>query len=253
MRFFYLQLIFGPASFFTTFVLNNTVMNTIFRIKISAVIAMFILGAMPALGQTIRKAEWSCIKMDSTYDGKKVKSTKVIEQHKATSPGLLKPIGKCEKELKSDDLQHFVSDAMFTYASQALARKTKDPNAKADVTIIKFKSRKVSLPEGDVSANDIISLFPIDNKILIFDLKGEHLKQLIRKASRKGSVSSIKEKDVENDRIYKVITMDYMLRKEVCADVLEHSENLVESSILYLSNTLVQHVRRLAQKGETIK
>jgi hypothetical protein len=44
-----------------------------------------------------------------------------------------------------------------------------------------------------------------------------------------------------------------MLRKEVCADVLEHSENLVESSILYLSNTLVQHVRRLAQKGETIK
>jgi hypothetical protein len=253
MRFSYLQLIFGPASFFTTFVLNNTVMNTIFRIKISAVIAMFILGAMPALGQTIRKAEWSCIKMDSTYDGKKVKSTKVIEQHKATSPGLLKPIGKCEKELKSDDLQRFVSDAMFTYASQTLARKTKDPNAKADVAIIKFKSRKVSLPEGDVSANDIISLFPVDNKILIFDLKGEHLKQLIRKASRKGSVSSIKEKDVENDRIYKVITMDYMLRKEVCADVLEYSENLVESSILYLSNTLVQHVRRLAQKGETIK
>jgi transposase-like protein len=93
----------------------------------------------------------------------------------------------------------------------------------------------------------------MDNKILIFDLKGEHLKQLIRKASRNGSVSSIKEKDVENDRIYKVITMDYMLRKEVYADVLEHSENLVESSILYLSNTLVQHVRRLAQKGETIK
>ena len=61
------------------------------------------------------------------------------------------------------------------------------------------------------------------------------------------------QKDVENDRIYKVITMDYMLRKEVYADVLEHSENLVESSILYLSNTLVQHVRRLAQKGETIK
>ena len=228
-------------------------MNTIFRIKIPAIIAMLILGAMPALGQTIRKAEWSCIKMDSAYDGKKVKSTKVIEQHKATSPGLLKPIGKCEKELKSDDLQRFVSDAMFTYASQTLARKTKDPNAKADVAIIKFKNRKVSLPAGDVSANDIISLFPMDNKILIFDIKGEHLKEFIRKSSRNGAVSSMEAKAVEDDHIYKVITMDYMLREEVCADVLEHSENLVESSILYLSNTLVQHVRRLAQKGETIK
>ncbi len=228
-------------------------MNTIFRIKIPAIIAMLILGAMPAIGQTIRKAEWSCVKMDSTYDGKKVKATKVIESHTATSPGLLKPIGKCEKELKSDDLQRFVSDAMFTYASQTLARKTKNPDAKADVAIIKFKNRKVSLHAGDVSANDIISLFPMDNKILIFDLKGEHLKDFIRKSSRNGAVSSMEIKAVDDDHIYKVITMDYMLRKEVCADVLDNAENLVESSILYLSNTLVQHVRRLAQKGETIK
>lgn len=216
-----------------------------------ASVAFLFTGTMSAFGQNIRKAEWSCVKMDSTYDGTRGKSTKVIEKHQATSPGLLKPIGKCSKELKSHTLNKFVTDEMLAYAARSLARSTKNPQAEADVAIVKFRNKKVCIPAGDVTPLDIISLFPMDSRIIMFEMKGIHLRELIEKSAKKGIASSLAKESVEDERMYKVISIDYLLKEDVSSGIMEYAEKL-QDTITYLSNTMIQHVKRVAQKGETI-
>lgn len=226
-------------------------MGTIFRTRGTVLIALLIIGAIPALGQTFREAQWSRIKMDSTYDGTPGKAAKVIDRHKATSPALHKPVGKCGKKLKSQQLSHFVTNAMLDYAKQRLTRATKNPQAKADLAIVHFKDKKACIPAGDVTPLDIISLFPMDNRIIILELEGKYMRELIRHSERTGGVTSLMEEPIEEGRIYKIITLDFLLRDKKCAEILEHALNL-QDTYMYLGNTLIQHVKRTAQKGETI-
>lgn len=224
-------------------------MGTIYGIRIIAVIALLIFGSLPAIGQNFKRAEWSRVKMDSTYDGSKGKSTKIIEKHKATSPNLLKPIGKIDKELKSHQLSDFVTGAMLDYAAQRLARATKNPQAKADIAIVNFKNKKVSLPAGDITPSDIISLFPMDNQTVILDIKGKYVRELIKLSAKKGAFSSLEGESIEDDRIYKVITIDYFFRDDVCPDLLKKVEKL-ENCNMPMINVLTLHIRRHTQKGK---
>ena len=225
-------------------------MNTIIRIKFAAVIALIFIGSMPALGQTISKAEWSCIKMDSSYDGKKGKATKVIDRHKATSPALLKTAGKCEKGMKYAQLQGFATDIMLDYAARRLSRSTKNPEAKADLAIAGFKSNKGGIKAGDVTPLDIISLFPMDNQIVLVELEGKYLKELLKNRSKKRAVSSIDVASIEDGRIYTLITTDDLFREDESADVLENAAK-VHTTNMFLSNVIIQHIQTLARKGET--
>ena len=225
-------------------------MDTIFKIRITAVIALLIMGAMPALGQTISRAEWSRVKMDSSYDGKKGKATKVIEKHLAESPALLKTAGKCEKGMKYAQLQGFATDIMLDYAARRLSRSTKNPEAKADLAIAGFKSSKVSIKAGEVTPLDIISLFPMDNQIVLFELEGKYVKELLKNRSKKRAVSSIDKNSIEDGRMYTVITTDDLFREDESADVLEHAEKM-NTTNMFLSNVIIQHIQTLARKGET--
>lgn len=236
-------------------------MNNILRTRFSAVIALLIFGVMPAFGQTaesgrpFKKAEWSRIKMDSAFDGAQRKSSRVITGYKATSPSLLKPVGKCDEKLESQQLSDFVIDAMLDYAAQRLSRAMKDPQAKADMAIVKFRDADVCLQAGDVTPLDIISLFSFDNQTIIVDIKGKYMRELVGKSVEIGAILSQPAESyadtIEDDRIYKVITIDYLLGQPATAEVLKHAEKL-QNCNTPLSNTIILHVKRLTQKGETI-
>ncbi len=237
-------------------------MNNILKTRFSAVIALLIFGVMPAFGQTaengrpFKKAEWSRIKMDSSFDGAQRKSSRVITGYKPTSPSLLKPVGKCDEKLESQQLYDFVIDAMSNYAAQRLSREMKDSQAKADMAIVKFRDADVCLPAGDVTPFDIISLFSFDNQTIIVDIKGKYMRELVGKSVEIGAILSPSAESyadsIEDDRIYKVITIDYLLGQSATAEVLKHAEKL-QNCNTPLSNTLIQYVKRLTQKGETIK
>ena len=239
-------------------------MDKISRVRISAVIALAIFGAVPVFAQTsaqrqpFRKAEWSRVKMDSSYDSpqgeapKASKAANVINNHKATSPSLLMPIGKFEKEIKSDQLGGFVTGVMLDFATQRLSRSPKAPQINADVAIVKFKDECSCIPAGDVSSFDIISLFPIDNNAIILELKGKYLKEFIRNSSQAGAVSSPVEEPLEDNRIYKVVTIDFLLKQEIGGDVMEQAESMKNCN-MPLGNTLVQHIKKLSKNGGIIR
>ena len=218
-------------------------MNTIAKRSFTAFMLLLFLGSIPTFGQSFKEARWSRVKMDSAYDYSKGKSTKVINEHIASSPSMLKPIGKSDKKLEYTQLSELATNVLLDYASQRLARATKNPQAKADLSIIFFRDKKVSLPAGDITPNDVFSLFPMDNKVIVVSLKGEYIQKLIKDSAKKGAVLSQWEEPINNDRIYKVVTIDFLFKKENCAYLLECAEKL-EDCNTPLSNTLIQHIKR---------
>ena len=236
-------------------------MDKNYRTRISAVVALLFLVSVQAFGQTyghtrpFSKAEWSRAKMDQAYDGKLGKSSKaakVIEGVKATSPSLLKPVGKCDVELKGDQLGRYITDVMLDYASQRLTKSKKNPQINADLAIVKFRDANGCIPAGDVTPLDILSLFPIDNNTMILELKGKYLKEFVKKTVEAGAVLSQLEEPLQDERIYKVITIDFLLKEEIGGDVMAQAEKMNNCN-MPLSNTLIQHIKRLAQRGEVIR
>ena len=236
-------------------------MDKNYSTRIPAVAALLILVSMQAFGQSygqvqaFRKAEWSRAKMDRAYDGKLGKSSKaakVIEGHKPTSPSLLSPVGKCDVELKGEQLGRFVTGIMLDYATQRLTKSKKGPQINADLAIVKFRDANGCIPAGDVTPLDILSLFPIDNNTMILELKGKYLEEFIRNSAAAGAVSSQMAEPVEDERIYKVVTIDFLLKEEIGGDVMAQAEKMNNCN-MPLSNTLIQHVKRLAKKGEALR
>ena len=119
-------------------------MNTIAKRSLTAFMLLLFLGSIPTFGQNFKEARWSRVKMDSAYDYSKGKSTKVINEHIASSPSMLKPIGKSDKKLEYTQLSELATNVLLDYASQRLARATKNPQAKADLSILFFRDKKIS-------------------------------------------------------------------------------------------------------------
>jgi hypothetical protein len=95
-------------------------------------------------------------------------------------------------------------------------------------------------------------LFPIDNNTIIVELNCKYLKEFIRNSSQAGAVSSPVEEPLEDNRIYKVVTIDFLLKQEIGGDVMEQAESMKNCN-MPLGNTLVQHIKKLSKNGGIIR
>ena len=198
----------------------------------------------------------------ATKASKASKAAKVIDGHKATSPALLKPVGKCAEGLKGEQLSGYVLDAMMDFATQRLTKSKKNPPVNADFAVVCFRNDEVCIPAGDVTPLDILELFPMDNQSVILHLKGRYVKNFLKHSAQYGAVSSfhsgaavteagIRLDSIDDERVYKLVTIDFLLRGEFGAEVMKQAERL-DNCNMPLSNTLIQNIKRLTQKGETI-
>jgi len=133
--------------------------------------------------------------MDSTYNFSTGKAAKVIGKYRPAVDSLLVPIGKTREELKSyppeDKLSNLAGDIMLAYGTEYLQKTTGNATAKADMSITNFGGIRASMPEGDVTSFDIISIFPFDNKIMILDLEGKYVRELMENFAKRGRVEAM--------------------------------------------------------------
>ena len=96
-------------------------------IKKLIVIAIAILFAISSAAQNIKKAEWSKVKMDSSWEslaeqGKESKSTKIINKYKPAVDELNVVIGEAAKDLPAhspeSELSNFAVDAIREFADK---------------------------------------------------------------------------------------------------------------------------------------
>lgn len=234
---------------------------------------IFALGALLGYGQNYSKAVWSRTKMDSTYNFSTGKAAKVIGKYRPAVDSLLVPIGKTREELKSyppeDKLSNLAGDIMLAYGTEYLQKTTGNAAAKADMSITNFGGIRASMPEGDVTSFDIISIFPFDNKIMILDLEGRYVRELMENFAKRGRVEAmggvrlkidknvlvectVAGAPIDDNRIYKVVTIDFLLGGGDSVYALKYAKHAEDCGV-YMRNVVIEYIRNLSAQGKMVE
>lgn len=248
-------------------------MNVVFRIRGIALVVLFILGSVPVFAQNYKKAEWSQSKMDSTWDSAKGKATAIIDKYKPAVDSLLIPIGQTKEELKAyppeDKLSNLAGDIMLSFGTDYLKKSTGNASAKVDISITNFGGIRASMPEGNVTSFDIISIFPFDNKIMILDLEGKYVRELMENFAKRGRVEAmggvrlvidkntltectVAGEPIDDSRIYKIVTIDFLLGGGDSVYALRYAKNTTDCGV-FMRDVVIEYIKKLTAAGKMIK
>ena len=240
--------------------------------KIS-LLALFFLVAVFSYAQVNVKAEWSRAKMDSSWNYHTGAAAKVIGKYKPSVDSLLIPIGKTKEELRSyppeDKLSNLASDLMLAYGTEYLKRTTGNSDAKADMSITNFGGIRASMPAGEVTSFDIISIFPFDNKLMVIDLEGKYVRELMENFAKRGrseAMAGVRFKTdknvlvectvagepIDDNRIYKVVTIDFLLGGGDSVYALKYAKKAEDCGV-YMRNVVIDYIKSLSAQGKFVE
>ena len=164
-------------------------------------------------------------------------------------------------EAPESELSNFVVDFLRAETSRAVKRP-------ADVGITNFGGIRVDMPEGDVTLDDISSMFPFNNKLVWVELKGEDLVRLFDDmvARNVQCVSGVKleikdhkvlklevgGKPVDPKKYYGVATVDFLLDGGDSLYVARNARKLIQSDVI-IGKAIEQYVRKLTAEGKAIE
>lgn len=236
-------------------------------------IMLLCFGATLCFGQKYKKAEWSRTKIDSSWENPSGKAAKVIDKYRPSVDALLLPIGKTNEELKAygpeGKLSNLATDIMLSYANDYLKAKTGDVNAKVDMSLTNFGGIRASMPAGDVTSFDIISIFPFDNKLMIIDLEGKYVRELMENFAKRGRVEAmggvrikidhnklvectVAGAPIDDNRIYKVVTIDFLLGGGDSVYALKYAQK-TENCEVYMRDVVIEYIKNLSAQGKTVE
>jgi len=159
------------------------------------------------------------------------------------------------------ELSNFVAD----FLRDETARLVKRP---VDFAVTNFGGIRVDMPEGDVTLDDIRSMFPFVNKLCYVELKGEDLLNLLNQlAERKMQCVSGVRMVIDNHKLesveiggkpldarkyYGVATVDFLLDGGDSLYVAKNARKLIQTDAI-IGKCMEAHVRQLTAEGKAIE
>lgn len=158
------------------------------------------------------------------------------------------------------ELSNFVAD----FIREETARLVNRP---VDFAVTNFGGIRVDMPEGDVTLDDIRSMFPFVNKLCYVELKGEDLQHLLEQmAARKiQCVSGVKMvvadhklesaeiggKPLDPRKNYGVATVDFLLDGGDSLYVARNARKLIMTDAI-IGQSMEAYIRSLTAEGKAI-
>lgn len=138
---------------------------------------------------------------------------------------------------------------------------------KVDVGICNFGGVRANMPEGDVMLDDILSMFPFKNNIVYLELSGSELRKIFETMAATrfqaiGGVEIVAEggkivraliggKPIEDDRLYGVATISFLLYGGDSLTLAENAVNMTIYDVLVVDVAL-EHIASLNAEGKNI-
>lgn len=158
-------------------------------------------------------------------------------------------------------LGNLLADALRAYGSKYF-------KVPMDFAITNFGGIRVPLPEGDITLEDISSMFPFQNYVCYAKMKGSSLVKLfeqlagtkafqatsgatIRVKNHKLESALIGGKEIQPDKIYNVTTIDFLLDGGDKINIGALSEDVVLSHVL-LKDVMLDYVRGCEARGKLV-
>ena len=223
--------------------------------------AAAVLISVPAAAQFSYK--WTPVAIDSSYSEiKDSTATMIIRKYDPMLSSLYEVIGQSEDEYTAkrpeSGLSNFVADIIRERAEKECGRKV-------HAAMTNFGGIRTSLPKGDITMYDILSIFPFENRIEVFDIKGSELVKFFdSNAGNPEALSGVKlvvesgkvtflEVDgapVDPGKTYTFATIDFLLKG---GDGVRFNgmENRVNTGVL-IREAIEDHIRRETAEGRTI-
>lgn len=242
----------------------------------SIFIALLLCGGLllpqaSAYGQKGKAITWSLVRMDSTWTPKGATAAgAIIGKYKPTIDPLTASIGYSVKELTKrapeSPLSNLAADIIFQYGQHYLDSLRKGETV--DLAITNFGGIRTSLPAGEITSFDILSIFPFDNRIVILDLPGKYLREMLEtfaKLERVEAMSGVEMeitdkqlkkckiggKDIDDNAVYQIATIDFLLGGGDKMYALKYATKVTETGTI-LMDAVIAYIKNETAHGRKI-
>ena len=208
--------------------------------------------------------KWTTVQMNSDYDEiKDPKATQIIARFSPKLEPVQEIIGYSKEEYSKhrpeSPLSNFAADVIREAAEKLFA-------THVDLAMTNFGGIRTNLPKGAVRVYDIYSIFPFDNTIVVFDIKGTDLIKFFNKMARNTEALSnvklvvcdrkvksleIDGKPFDPDKTYKFATINFLLDGGDGIHLKDYAMNLQESEV-FIRDVIVDYIRQMNAVGKVI-
>lgn len=158
-------------------------------------------------------------------------------------------------------LTNLTSDVMKAYGDQNM-------EGGADVSIMNVNGHRSTLPKGDLTLGNLFEVYSFDNTITFLEVKGEDLIKIFEAYARIGGAgissnarltisdrklksASLDGKPIETDKIYNVVTIDYLADGNDNMKAFQDAVSINNTGIT-LRDVMIDYVREQTAEGKQI-
>lgn len=174
----------------------------------------------------LSKVEGNMITIDSSWDANPdQKATKVLKPYKAKVDEMMyEVIGTSEMKMDKGKPESLLSNLVASVLQQAAVQVLGKP---ADMGLVNMGGLRNILPKGEITVGEVFEILPFENSLCVLTMKGADMKRLFKaiaslrgegisgiclEITDKGELlnATIGGKQVEDDQLYTVATIDYL-------------------------------------------
>lgn len=138
----------------------------------------------------------------------------------------------------------------------------------ADVAIMNVNGHRATLPKGEITMRNLFEIYSFDNTVSFLEVKGEDLTKIFEANAsiggagissnarlvvkdRKLTSATLDRKPIDKDKIYNVVTIDYLADGNDNMSAFKDAVSMVDSGIT-LRDIVIDYVREQSAQGKTI-
>ncbi|MEG0518655.1 MAG: 5'-nucleotidase C-terminal domain-containing protein [Bacteroidales bacterium] len=236
-------------------------------------IMLIIAAVMPqqTYAQHIKNLSWSIVKLDSTWNacGESV-TGKIIAKYKPTIDPLMEVIGYTDYELdklsEKHSLANLSTDILLDCAQKYLAKK--GLNTHLDIALTNYGGIRTTIPAGNITSFDVLSVFPFDNRLVIFNLEGKYVRELMENFAKRGRVEAMAGVEMvvaknqlekcligglplDDAKIYRIATIDFLLSGGDSVYALKYGTDVIETGII-VRDAVIDYIKEQTRNGKEV-
>lgn len=204
--------------------------------------------------------------MDSTWNEMKdPAATDIIQSYSNVIEPLQEIIGYSSAEYTKykpeSELSNFAADVIRAIGE-------KECGCDIDIAMTNFGGIRTDLPGGAVRVYDIFSIFPFDNYLVVFDIKGSDLKEFLDACAKNNRLEAfsnvefvinkgkfekcnIAGKPLDPNRDYKFCTINFLMDGGDSIFISKYAKN-IQNTDVFIRDAIVDYVKGMTERGEKI-
>ncbi len=228
-----------------------------------------ITSCKPKTKYVITDAHLSCINIDSTFDTHPYDVAQgVLDEYYAKAHAIMDDtIGYCDfamSKIGSENLLcNYTADAIREIGQEIW------DSIQIDMGLMNKGGIRIDIAQGPITVGDVCAIYPFDNCLTLLAMKGSDLRDLFNKFARQNRYEAISGprlvvkngklesvtmngKKLEDDKIYYVVTIDYVAEGNDGMPQFKNAISVTHSDI-FERDAMINYIKKLTAAGKHIR